>query len=130
MTNLLKFSRGMPYSIVALTEHAANKLMKPVELSYHELKQEYQGSGRLFEDPVFDASYYSCFGSTPNQDYDVEWLRPPELLEKYHSMEGTDARMFVDGASKFDLVQGELGDCWLVASVACLTTKEGKLCDE
>ena len=55
----------------------------------------------------------------------LEWLRPPELLERYHSRHGSDARMFVDGASKFDLVQGELGDCWLVAAVACLTTRAG-----
>ncbi|XP_063719131.1 calpain-1 catalytic subunit-like isoform X2 [Symsagittifera roscoffensis] len=117
----------MPYSIVTLTQHAANKLTKPVELSYRELKDEFQGTGQLFEDPAFDASYYSCFGSSPNEDYNLEWLRPPELLERYHSRHGSDARMFVDGASKFDLVQGELGDCWLVAAVACLTTRAGML---
>ena len=61
----------MPYSIVTLTQHAANKLTKPVELSYRELKDEFQGTGQLFEDPAFDASYYSCFGSSPNEDYNL-----------------------------------------------------------
>lgn len=30
-------------------------------------------------------------------------------------------RLFVDGYSRFDVQQGELGDCWLLAAVANLT---------
>ena len=115
----------MPYTIVTLTEQAANKLAKPVELSYRELKNKFEGTGRLFEDAVFEASYQSCFGFATDGDHDIEWLRPPELLEKYHGMAGSEAKMIVDGTSKMDLVQGELGDCWLVASIACITTRTG-----
>lgn len=30
-------------------------------------------------------------------------------------------KLFVDGYSRFDVQQGELGDCWLLAAVANLT---------
>ena len=32
-----------------------------------------------------------------------------------------DAQLFVEGASRFDVQQGELGDCWLLAAMANLT---------
>lgn len=32
-----------------------------------------------------------------------------------------DPQLFVEGYSRFDVQQGELGDCWLLAAVANLT---------
>ena len=32
-----------------------------------------------------------------------------------------DPRFFTGGASRFDVAQGMLGDCWLVAAIASLT---------
>ena len=120
-----------------LTQSTPNKLMKSAELTYNELKEKFEGTSDLFEDSTFEATYKSCFGVNrpdpedegaghdPEKDR-IEWMRPAEIMEKCFNRPGSHAQVFVDGASKFDLVQGNLGDCWLVASVACITTREGK----
>ena len=46
-------------------------------------------------------------------DRHIEWLRPMEIAE--------DPQFFVEGYSRFDVQQGELGDCWLLAAAATLT---------
>ena len=46
----------------------------------------------------------------------IEWKRASELVQ--------DPQFFVGGASRFDINQGELGDCWLLAAIANLTLHE------
>ena len=43
----------------------------------------------------------------------MEWKRPHELTG--------DPKLFDGGSSRFDINQGELGDCWLLAALANLT---------
>ena len=45
--------------------------------------------------------------------FSMEWKRPHELTE--------DPKLFDGGSSRFDINQGELGDCWLLAALANLT---------
>jgi len=79
--------------------------------NYKGIKAECLSKGILFEDPDFEAVDKSIFYSrTPPRPF--EWKRPPEMCQ--------NPQLFVGGASRFDVQQGELGDCWLLAAVACL----------
>lgn len=69
-------------------------------------------NGMLFEDPEF-APVDSSLQFSRRMDRHVEWLRPSEIVD--------DPQFFVEGYSRFDVQQGELGDCWLLAAAATLT---------
>ncbi|BFG05415.1 calpain-A [Drosophila madeirensis] len=69
-------------------------------------------SGSLFEDPIFPANNESLMFSR-RPDRHIEWLRPHEIAD--------NPQFFVEGFSRFDVQQGELGDCWLLAATANLT---------
>ncbi|KAK4469954.1 hypothetical protein MN116_007453 [Schistosoma mekongi] len=82
------------------------------DLSYDQLKEQLQQSGKLFEDTEFppnDRSLY--FSQKPPKQ--IQWLRPHEICSNPEFITG--------GASRFDVRQGELGDCWLLAAIACLS---------
>lgn len=82
---------------------------------YFALKQQCLKSGKLFEDPEFPATDSSLlYSRRPERKY--EWLRPTEISK--------NPQFFVDGYSRFDIKQGELGDCWLLAAAANLTQDE------
>lgn len=87
-------------------------------VSYDDLKKHCLKEGVLFEDPDFQAVDESMFFSRkPPRPF--VWKRPKELV--------SDPKMFVGGASRFDITQGMLGDCWLLAAVAALCQYEGLL---
>ncbi|KAH3856524.1 hypothetical protein DPMN_099114 [Dreissena polymorpha] len=80
--------------------------------SYDEIVKKCQAEGCLFEDPEFPAEDTSIFFSrAPPRPF--EWKRPKEICSAPQYVTG--------GASRFDVQQGELGDCWLLAAVASLT---------
>jgi len=73
---------------------------------------------QLFVDPMFPPTKKSLFVTiSPCQhqkDFKcIEWKRASEISDT--------PMFFVDGASRFDIKQGELGDCWLLAAMANLT---------
>nr|XP_022332384.1 calpain-B-like isoform X16 [Crassostrea virginica] len=86
-----------------------------INQSYDEIKKRCQEEGCLFEDPEFEAEDSSIFFSrAPPRPF--EWKRPHEIC---------DNPVFIaDGASRFDVQQGELGDCWLLAAIASLTVNQ------
>ncbi|XP_026669574.1 calpain-A isoform X3 [Ceratina calcarata] len=79
---------------------------------FNTLRRECLSTGSLFEDPEFPADDSSLYFSKRPDRY-IEWRRPMEIAD--------NPQLFVEGFSRFDVQQGELGDCWLLAAVANLT---------
>ena len=73
---------------------------------------------QLFVDPMFPPTNESLFISSSSSQveksqHEITWKRAGEI--------SAFPKFFVDGASRFDIEQGELGDCWLLAAMANLT---------
>ncbi|XP_068609725.1 calpain-3b [Brachionichthys hirsutus] len=83
--------------------------------TFLELRDKYVKKKVVFEDPLFPANDSSLFYSH-KPSMRIEWKRPAEICE--------NPQFIVDGASRTDICQGELGDCWLLAAIACLTVNE------
>uniref|UniRef100_A0AAZ3R1D1 Calpain-3 n=1 Tax=Oncorhynchus tshawytscha TaxID=74940 RepID=A0AAZ3R1D1_ONCTS len=98
-------------------------LSKPLRFSgqdFTTLKQECLTKKCLFEDDTFPASVeslgYKELGHKSNKVKNIVWRRPKEICE--------NPQFIVGGASRTDICQGDLGDCWLLAAIACLTLNE------
>uniref|UniRef100_A0A5K3EH62 Calpain catalytic domain-containing protein n=1 Tax=Mesocestoides corti TaxID=53468 RepID=A0A5K3EH62_MESCO len=81
-------------------------------MTYEDIKKNLKGTGQLFEDPDFPAVGSSLFYSM-SAPRGIEWKRPKEICNCPKFVSG--------GTSRFDVRQGELGDCWLLAAVANLS---------
>ncbi|CAH1262003.1 CAPN3 [Branchiostoma lanceolatum] len=86
--------------------------------TYAQIKAECLASGTLWSDPEFPPCDEKIFFSQkPPKKF--EWKRPHEITD--------NPELFVGGASRFDICQGELGDCWFLAAIACLSMNESLL---
>ncbi|XP_071282909.1 calpain-9 [Agelaius tricolor] len=85
---------------------------------YEQLKRECLRRGVLFEDPDFPACNSSLFFSE-NPAIPFVWKRPGDIVK--------DPKFIVGGATRTDICQGDLGDCWLLAAIASLTLNEKAL---
>nr|XP_021532863.1 calpain-9 [Aotus nancymaae] len=86
--------------------------------SFEQLRQECLQRGTLFEDADFPASNSSLFYSERPQVPFV-WKRPGEIVK--------NPEFIIGGATRTDICQGELGDCWLLAAIASLTLNQKAL---
>ncbi|XP_064623466.1 calpain-A-like [Lineus longissimus] len=80
--------------------------------NYDDIVAACRASGQLWEDPEFPADDKSIFPSI-QMPQSPHWKRPSEIC--------SDPQLFVGGGSRFDVMQGALGDCWLLAAVASLS---------
>ncbi|XP_077118658.1 calpain-3 isoform X2 [Ranitomeya variabilis] len=85
------------------------------EKNFEQLRDKYLAKKVLFEDRDFPPNDTSLFYS---QAYPIkfEWKRPPEICE--------NPQFIIGGANRTDICQGDLGDCWFLAAIACLTLNE------
>ncbi|XP_058806409.1 calpain-A-like isoform X1 [Phymastichus coffea] len=100
------------FNIKVLGDRGSGFKSKGPVQDFNELRQQCLSEGRLFEDPEFPAIDSSLFYSRRPDRY-VEWRRPMEIAD--------NPQLFIEGYSRFDVQQGELGDCWLLAAIANLT---------
>ncbi|KAF5279505.1 hypothetical protein FQA39_LY05615 [Lamprigera yunnana] len=107
-----KLPNTIEHKVFKLGESGSGIKPRGAIQDFYELRDHHFNSGTLFEDPEFPADDSSLnFSRRPDRRY--EWLRPGEIVD--------NPQLFVEGYSRFDVQQGELGDCWLLAAVANLT---------
>nr|CAH8831496.1 unnamed protein product [Trichobilharzia regenti] len=89
--------------------HKSTSLESSREWFRKEIQYQMERGG-LFEDPFMPANDTSI---NSNSRSGFRWLRPHELTRK--------PRFVADGVSRFDIKQGELGNCWVIAALASLS---------
>nr|XP_020864993.1 calpain-3 isoform X3 [Phascolarctos cinereus] len=85
------------------------------EKTFEQLHKKCMEKKVLYVDPDFPPDETSLFYS---QKFPIQfvWKRPPEICE--------NPRFIIGGANRTDICQGDLGDCWFLAAIACLTLNE------
>ncbi|XP_048062396.1 calpain-3b isoform X1 [Megalobrama amblycephala] len=104
---------GNIYSAILSRNEAVKDARRLKE--FQELKDKYVRKRVLFEDPLFPAQDSSLFFSE-KFPLKLEWKRPSEICN--------NPQFILGGANRTDICQGDLGDCWLLAAIACLTLND------
>ncbi|XP_028325370.1 calpain-2 catalytic subunit-like [Gouania willdenowi] len=98
--------------------------VKYLNQDFEALRKECLQRRRLFEDDLFEALPSSLgfkeLGPTSYKARGIQWKRPQELCSN---------PLFIEkNASRTDICQGALGDCWLLAAIGSLTLNKQVLC--
>ncbi|CAJ0929838.1 unnamed protein product [Ranitomeya imitator] len=102
-----KGSKSEPGNYRPDMEPPAKRLKPTVSLDYNLVSQApASSSSPLFEDITFPQD-------KALQNERIKWKRPKEICEC--------PRFIVDGATRMDVCQGNLSNCWFLSAVACLS---------
>uniref|UniRef100_A0A182N3N5 Calpain n=1 Tax=Anopheles dirus TaxID=7168 RepID=A0A182N3N5_9DIPT len=100
------------HAIVYHIEHKPTYSPSSNHQTFYTLQQQCLGRSQLFEDPDFPPTDASI--AMPRLS-GVRWRRATEISPA--------AQFFVDGASRMDICQGALNDCWLLTAATNLTSR-------
>ncbi|XP_025911506.1 calpain-1 catalytic subunit [Apteryx rowi] len=122
----------VPVYSTGVSAQVRKQRAKELGLGRHEnavkyLGQDFEGlragclqRGALFRDDAFPPHAASLgfkeLGPNSAKTAGVKWKRPSELCPR--------PQFIVDGATRTDICQGALGDCWLLAAIASLTLND------
>ncbi|KAF7690550.1 hypothetical protein HF521_012354 [Silurus meridionalis] len=104
---------GNLYSAILSRNEAVKDALRLKD--FLELRDKYVSKKVLFKDPLFPADDSSLYYSQ-KFPLNLVWKRPSEICK--------NPQFIVGGANRTDICQGDLGDCWLLAAIACLTLNE------
>ncbi|KAI1886372.1 hypothetical protein AGOR_G00213340 [Albula goreensis] len=97
--------------------------VKYLNQDFEALRSQCLSRGTLFSDPTFPAAPESLgfneLGPRSSKTRGVQWKRPGELASR--------PEFIIGGATRTDICQGALGDCWLLAAIASLTLNQDVL---
>ncbi|KAJ0063805.1 hypothetical protein NL108_006772 [Boleophthalmus pectinirostris] len=104
-------------NMTAVGDAALGSIDNPLKFKrqdYKTLLETCLASGKLFSDPEFPAEHKSIgMPADPDPQKAIKWLRPMDI---------TKTAVFVEGTiGTTDICQGQLGNCWLLAALSCLT---------
>ncbi|XP_037324873.2 calpain-12 [Pungitius pungitius] len=98
-------------------DSAPGSIVNPIKFmdqDFQDLLQKCLKSGKLFADPCFPPQQTSIgMPEDPDPKKAIKWRRPKEI--------GVNAVFVEDTIGTTDICQGQLGNCWLLAALSCLT---------
>ncbi|KAJ8008812.1 hypothetical protein DPEC_G00082310 [Dallia pectoralis] len=100
-----------------------HKAIKYLSQDFESLRAQCLQNHSLFEDSLFPSAPSSLgfneLGPQSSKTQGIRWKRPTEICSRPH--------FIMDGATRTDVCQGALGDCWLLAAIASLTLNNNLL---
>ena len=111
-------------SLQSVMGNSCDKVKLYKDQDYNKLRSQCRKKKELFEDPEFQPSKALLPRESSWQRSEIEWLRPHQICHQLNKSlaeeEALKPELFVGNQDRFDINQGEIGDCWFLAPLSTL----------